>query len=83
MITGIHSSLTILNVSDNDLGSYSCVAINKGGMAESNASLIVEDSSVVFQTAQEVFIIILITGISAVIAIGLLIYNICISRSLN
>jgi len=36
-------SLTITNVNEKDLGDYSCVAINKGGMAERNVSLTLTD----------------------------------------
>merc|ERR1719336_2619143 len=36
-------SLTITNVNANDLGDYSCVAINKGGMAERNVTLTFTD----------------------------------------
>jgi len=36
-------SLTITNVKSNDLGDYSCVAINKGGMAERNVTLTFTD----------------------------------------
>ena len=36
-------SLTITNVNVNDLGDYSCVAINKGGMAERNVTLTFTD----------------------------------------
>jgi len=36
-------TLTITNVNANDLGDYSCVAINKGGMAERNVTLTFTD----------------------------------------
>ena len=32
-------SLTVTSVTSNDLGQYSCVAINNGGMAEKNVTL--------------------------------------------
>ena len=79
-ITGRNSSLTILNVSEKNIGSYSCVAINAGGMAERNASIILMKSPLFLLTTSEILMIIFITGISAVLVAGLLGYHICIYR---
>ena len=51
---------------DDDVGSYSCVAINQGGMAENNASIILQDDALLFQMNREVFIILCFTGASLV-----------------
>ena len=46
-------SLTITNVAQTDLGAYSCVAINLGGMAESNVTLTFDDPSTWYDGSAE------------------------------
>ena len=74
------SSLSIRNISDGDLGSYSCVAINQGGMAENNASLILHDKTLLSQMDQEAFIILVFTCVSVIFIIVWIILHICIFR---
>ena len=74
------SSLTIKNINKDDLGSYSCVAINQGGMAENNASLILQDNDLLLQMTQEVFIILAFTGASVVFVASLIIFCVYLLR---
>ena len=74
------SSLSIRNISDGDLGSYSCVAINQGGMAENNASLILHDETILSQVAQEVLIILGLTSVSVIFITVWIILRICLFR---
>lgn len=77
---GRNVSLTISSVNSEDLGSYSCVAINRGGMAELNASLSLRDYLIHSDLANEVLTILGVTGGSMVLVTAFIILRICVYR---
>ena len=55
----VNSSLIIQNVSVRDFGNYSCVAINRGGMAESRTELVLHQPGLWADILQ---VLVMITG---------------------
>ena len=76
----MNSSLIIHNVSLGDLGNYSCVAINKGGMAESRAELVVLQASLWTDIIQELIIVIAVLGAAVACLFSLIVVKIMANR---
>ena len=73
-------SLTVTSVSSRDLGQYSCVAINTGGMAEKNVTLTFTPASDLIPYPQKLSIIIGVAAGALCILIIFIIVLCCCCR---
>ena len=76
----VNSSLIIHNVSLGDLGNYSCVAINKGGMAESVSELVLLQTTLWTDIVQELIIVIAVLGAAVACLFSLIVVKIMANR---
>lgn len=76
----VNSSLIIQNVSVRDFGNYSCVAINRGGMAESRTELVLHQPGLWADILQELIIVIAVLGAAVACLFSLIVVKILANR---